>query len=70
MKPGRDNPWTQLGRYTTLAFLMPSSIFVGYVIGFLLDKAFGTTFLDMVFLLLGIIAGFVELVRELSKNHG
>jgi F0F1-type ATP synthase assembly protein I len=57
-----------VGEYTALAFLLPASTFVGYVIGYLLDKAFGTHFLYIVFLLLGIISGFVQLVRRLMRD--
>jgi F0F1-type ATP synthase assembly protein I len=59
-----------VGEYTSLAFLLPASTFVGYVIGFFLDKAFGTHFLYLVFLLLGIAAGFVELIRRLMRDAG
>jgi ATP synthase protein I len=63
----------QVGEYTSLAFLLPAAIFVGYAIGYLLDKAFGTHFWYLVFLLLGIAAGFVQLIRRLlrdTKNDG
>ena len=39
---------------------------IGYVIGYLLDKAFGTHFLTFIFILFGIAAGFIELIRELQ----
>lgn len=58
----------QAGEYMSLAFLLPASTFVGYAIGYLLDKAFGTHFLYLVFLLLGIASGFVELIRRLLQN--
>jgi len=65
---------TQLaGEYLSLAFLLPASTFVGYAIGYLLDKAFGTHFLYVIFLLLGIASGFVELIRRLlwdTKANG
>jgi len=69
VKPKR-NVWVQVGRYTTLAVLMPACVLVGYVIGYLLDKAFGTGYLYIVFLLLGIAAGFIELIREVQKDAG
>jgi len=62
------NVWRQVSRYTTLAMLLPTSIFVGYAIGYLLDKSFGTTWLKILFLLLGIAAGFVELIRQVQKD--
>ncbi len=64
---GRDNLWRTFGKYYGLAFLLPTCVFVGYLIGYFLDKAFGTTYLKIVFLLLGIASGLIELIRELNK---
>jgi len=64
--PENQNPWQQFGRFLGLAFLFPCCALVGYVIGHYLDKAFGTTWLTLVFLLLGIAAGFIELFREMN----
>jgi F0F1-type ATP synthase assembly protein I len=58
----------QVAEYTSLAFLLPVTAVVGYVMGYLLDKAFGTHFLYIVFLLLGIAAGFVQLIRVLLRD--
>jgi F0F1-type ATP synthase assembly protein I len=57
-----------VGEYTSLAFLLPAATFVGYAIGYLLDKAFETHFLYLIFLLLGIAAGFVQLIRRLLRT--
>ena len=57
-----------VGKYTSLAFMLPAATFVGYAIGYLLDKAFGTHFLYILFLLLGIAAGFVQLIRQLMRD--
>ncbi len=57
-----------VGEYTTLAFLLPAATFIGYLVGYLLDKAFHTHFLYLVFLILGIAAGFVELIRHLQRD--
>ena len=64
----KDSVYRQIGKYYGLAFLLPTSILVGYVIGYFLDKAFGTSFLKFIFLVLGIASGMIELVRELSKD--
>jgi len=58
----------QVGKYTGLAFLLPISTFVGYVIGYLLDKAFGTHFLYWIFLALGTISGFIQLIRQFTED--
>ncbi|MCC6589772.1 MAG: AtpZ/AtpI family protein [Bryobacterales bacterium] len=62
------NVWQQVGRYTTLAFLLPCCVFVGYLLGWGLDKYFGTHWIYIPGLLIGIAAGFVELIREVSKD--
>ncbi|MEK7407457.1 MAG: AtpZ/AtpI family protein [Acidobacteriota bacterium] len=67
MKP-KSSVWVQVGRYTTLGFLLPASTFAGYVVGYLLDKLFGTRFLYLVFLLLGIAGGFIELIRTVGRD--
>jgi F0F1-type ATP synthase assembly protein I len=61
-------PYRGLGRGLSLGFLLPLHTVVGYVIGYFLDRAFGTHFLYLVFLLLGIASGFIELIRELRKD--
>jgi F0F1-type ATP synthase assembly protein I len=54
--------------YTSLAFLLPASTFAGYLIGYLLDKAFGTHWLYVPFLILGSVAGFVQFIRQIMKD--
>ena len=70
MAETKRSGWAMAGRYMSLAFILPSSILVGYAIGYLLDKAFGTSFFYIVFLLIGIAAGFIELIREVLKDSG
>jgi len=62
------NFMTTVAEYTSLAFMLPAATLVGYGIGYLLDRAFHTHFLYMVFLILGIAAGFVQLVRQLMRD--
>lgn len=57
-----------VGRYTSFAFLLPAATFTGYAIGWALDRAFGTTFLYIPFLLLGIASGLVQLVRQFLRD--
>ena len=40
-----QNAWEQVGRYTSLAFLLPAATFAGYACGYLLDRWLGTKFL-------------------------
>lgn len=57
-----------IGEYTSLAFMLPLATFIGYAAGYLLDKAFGTHWIYIPGLLLGIAAGFVQLIRQLMRD--
>ena len=56
-------------RYSSLALALPASTFVGWVIGTLLDRWLHTTWLYLVGLIIGSIAGFVELIRAVMGSE-
>jgi F0F1-type ATP synthase assembly protein I len=60
----------QFGKYYSVAFLVPAAVLIGFVIGYFLDKLFGTGFLKIIFLFLGLASGMIELIRELTKDDG
>jgi len=66
--PKKDNLPVQVGKYYGLIFVIPAAALVGLGIGYLLDRLFHTGFLKIVFLLLGVAAGMIDLFRELSKD--
>jgi len=55
--------WIQLANYSQLAFIFPAATVAGWLIGVGLDHWLHTTWLYLAGLILGIIAGFVELIR-------
>jgi len=58
----------QVGEYTSLAFLLPAATLVGYAIGYLLDRAFHTHFLYILFLILGAAGGLLQLIRQFLRD--
>jgi len=56
--------------YSSLALVLPASTFVGYGIGYWLDLRFGTTWLRILMLILGTVAGFVTLIRQILRDSG
>jgi F0F1-type ATP synthase assembly protein I len=58
----------RFAEYSGLALLLPVSTFVGYAIGYYADKALGTHWLQIVFLILGSVAGFVQLIRTIMRD--
>lgn len=60
--------YKKVAALSSLALVLPSSIAVGWFLGYMLDKIFGTRrWLQLVFLMLGIVSGFYSLIRGLSK---
>lgn len=67
--PEKRSFWIAVARYSQLAFVLPAATVTGWLIGLALDKWLGTTWLYLLGLLLGIAAGFVELVRATLKSE-
>jgi F0F1-type ATP synthase assembly protein I len=63
------NLWVQLARYSELAFIFPAATVAGWLIGLGLDHWMHTTWLYLVGLILGIIAGFVQLIRLVTSSE-
>lgn len=64
----KKNVWVQVGEYSSLAFMLPAATLIGYGIGYLLDRALGTTFLKVIFLILGMASGFLQVIRQVQKD--
>ena len=69
MNPKQQNDFFRLmARYSPVIMLMPASAFAGYLIGYGLDYLFSTTFLQFVFLVLGVVSGIIHLIRILGRD--
>jgi F0F1-type ATP synthase assembly protein I len=62
----------RVGEYLSLGFLLPVTTVAGGLIGYLMDKEFGTAWMYIPGLILGAVGGFVELIRQLTRDlrHG
>ncbi len=66
--PGKKSLFVQLANYSQLAFIFPAATVAGWLIGLALDHWLHTTWLYLVGLILGIVAGFVELIRTVTSS--
>ena len=57
-----------IARYSQLAFALPAATVAGWLIGAGLDHWLHTKWLYLVGLILGIAAGFIELIRTVSSS--
>jgi F0F1-type ATP synthase assembly protein I len=67
-EPKDTGGWGQMASYAQLAMLLPAATFVGWLIGVALDHWLHTTWLYILGLILGIVAGFMELIRTVVKD--
>lgn len=68
MSDHKQNPWTQVVRYVSLATTLSLASVGGYMVGYALDRAFSTHYLNIVFLILGTVGGFIQLIYGLGKT--
>jgi F0F1-type ATP synthase assembly protein I len=66
--PKQENPWVTMAKYSHLAFALPASTFAGWLIGAALDRWLGTTSLHIAGIVIGMVAGFVEVGRIIVKQ--
>jgi len=64
----KENFWVQVARYSQLAMIFPAAVVVGWFLGSMLDRWLHTTWLYLAGILLGVAAGFVELIRVALKD--
>ncbi len=65
--PRRKSLWVQMGMYSDLAFIFPAATVAGWLLGLALDHWLHTSWLFLVGLIVGIVAGFVELIRIVNS---
>jgi F0F1-type ATP synthase assembly protein I len=66
--PTNENLWRQIGRYSTLGFVLPAAIILGLVVGHLLDRWLNTTWITLAGLFAGCLAGFAALIRGIVQS--
>ena len=57
-------------RYSQLAFIIPAAVVVGLLVGKLLDYWFHTHWLFLAGVIVGAVAGFVDLIRTIMRDKG
>ena len=64
------NLLVQAARYTEMGFIIPAGAFAGLLLGKLLDYWLGTHWIYIAGVVLGIIAGFIQMIRmAVSASH-
>jgi len=65
----KKSSWVQLAKYSEIAVIFPAATVTGWLLGLALDRWLHTTWLYLAGLLLGIVAGFIQLIRMVSSSR-
>jgi ATP synthase protein I len=66
--PSQRPNYRKIAAVSSLALMLPSSIIVGLLFGYLLDKWLGTRpWMILIFFFLGTASGLISLARGLNK---
>jgi ATP synthase protein I len=58
----------KIAELASIALMLPSSIIVGLIFGYFLDRWLGTApWLLLIFMVLGVVSGILSLVRALER---
>jgi F0F1-type ATP synthase assembly protein I len=63
-----DKSLIWLGKYLSLGLTLPACVFGGYILGAIADHYLHIPFLRALGIMLGMAAGLIQIVRELSRE--
>ena len=69
MRPENQKSLIWLSKYLSLAFTLPASVLAGYILGAVADHWLHIPILRAVGILLGMVAGMIQIIREISRDE-
>ncbi len=69
MRPENQKSLIWLSKYLSLALTLPASVLAGYILGAVADHWIHMPVLRAVGILLGMGAGLIQIVREVSRDE-
>lgn len=67
-KPKSDNAAVIWARYSEIAFIIPAGVVAGLLMGKLADYLLHTHWLFLVGVIIGAIAGFMQMIRMVTRE--
>ncbi len=64
----KESPAVVWARYSQIAFILPAAVVVGLLLGKLLDYWLHTHWLMVAGIIVGAIAGFVDIIRTVTHD--
>lgn len=69
MRPENQKSLIWLSKYLSLAFTLPASVLAGYILGTIADHWLHMPVLRAAGILLGMVAGLIQIIREISRDE-
>ena len=65
----KDNAAVIWARYSQIAFIIPAAVVIGLFVGKVLDHWLHTRWLFLVGIIIGSVAGFVDVIRTVIRQR-
>jgi F0F1-type ATP synthase assembly protein I len=59
--------WAMVARYSEIGFIIPAAVFLGYILGWLLDRWLGTHWIYIAGVIFGAVVGFAQMIRSVMR---
>ena len=69
MADEKKNPMVTVAKYSEIGFIIPAAVLLGYFLGRVLDHYLHTTWIYLVGVIFGAVAGFVSMIRMALKGE-
>jgi len=63
-RSAKPNTLVTAARYSEIGFIIPAAVFLGYALGKLLDYWLHTHWLMLAGVILGVVVGFIQMIRS------
>jgi F0F1-type ATP synthase assembly protein I len=63
-----ESAWVTMARYSEIGFMIPASVFAGYILGLLADHFLHTHWLYLLGIIFGAVTGFVQMIRRALES--
>jgi ATP synthase protein I len=67
-QPKSDNAAVVWARYSEIAFIIPAAVVAGLLMGKLADYLLHTRWLFLVGIIIGAVAGFIQMIRMVMRD--
>ena len=62
-RPEKPNALVSAAKYSEIGFIIPAAVFLGYGLGWLLDRWLHTHWIYIAGVIFGAVVGFVQMIR-------